>query len=90
MSEDCTCTSATDRHAIYCPEYKYAKYAAKIAELETTTNTAWLNMLEAQRQRSELKATIERVNVVRKELATQVLNGHAVKMLDKALKGERK
>jgi len=32
-----------------------------------------------------LEATIKRVKVVRKELATQVLNGHAVKMLDKAL-----
>ena len=35
---------------------------------------------------NELEATIERVRIVRNDLATQCTNGHAVKALDKALR----
>lgn len=37
---------------------------------------------------SNLTAVINRIKIVRDDLATQTLNSHAVRLIDRALKGE--
>ena len=61
----------------------------RIAELEQE-NIEFIDVNIYEHSVAEkARATIKRVTFVRDELATQTLNGHAVKMLDKAL-GEAK
>ena len=44
---------------VHCGSCEYREILeGKVGELETTTNTAWLNMLEAHQQRNELKAKV--------------------------------
>ena len=75
---DCTHKLNSDEHTD-CPY-------CRIAELEAALIEAEHDWEQERRNFRELQATIRRV---RDELATQTLNGHAVKMLDKAL-GEAK
>ena len=67
------------------PDYApWAKLGAAEAEIEEQKKL--LNRRVSHQKLKAAEATIERVRIVRNDLATQCTNGHAVKALDKALK----
>ena len=70
-------------------EYEVAMWRKHVPELEADLAKAKLSNKGMHKTIERLTDTIMQVTVVRDELATQTLNGHAVKMLDKAL-GEAK